>query len=89
MNYKALAVFNAVLLIVFSVVIASLLVMMHDIGKESKALEILTQCKAGEIVTINGTELHCGVISKELNLEAAQYRAVKNCTKLIEEWEDE
>lgn len=89
MNYKALAVFNAVLLIVFSTVICALLVMMHDIGKESRSLEILTQCKAGETVTINGTELHCGVISKEVNLEAAQYRAVKNCNKLVKEWEDE
>tara|TARA_R110000737_G_scaffold271423_1_gene278485 strand:- start:1010 stop:1201 length:192 start_codon:yes stop_codon:yes gene_type:complete len=60
----------------------------YDIGKESRSLEILTQCKNGEIVTINDTEIHCGIISKELNIKAAQYRGVKNCVKLVKGWED-
>jgi hypothetical protein len=88
MNYKPLAIIQAAILImlcVLCVLIAALSLTAYDIGKESRSLEILTQCKNGEVVTINGTELHCGVISKELNLEAAQYRAVKNCTKLIKD----
>ena len=89
MNYKTLAAIYAFGLILMCGLYFSILSMGYDIGKESRSLEILTQCKAGEIVTINGTELHCGVISKELNLEAAQYRAVKNCVKLIKEWEDD
>lgn len=89
MNYKLLAIIQAVVVIVLCMLIAALSLTAYDIGKESKALEILTQCKAGEIVTINDTELHCGVISKELNIKAAQYRGVKNCVKLIKEWEDE
>ena len=89
MNYKLLAIIQAVTVIILCVLISALSLTAYDIGKESKALEILTQCKTGGIVTISDTELHCGVVSKEVNLEAAQYRAVKNCTKLIKEWEDE
>lgn len=89
MNYKTLAIIYAFGLILMCGFYFSIVSMGYDIGKESKALEILTQCKAGQVVTINDTELHCGVISKELNLEAAQYRAVKNCTKIIKEWENE
>lgn len=89
MNYKAAAVIQAAILIVLCVLIATLLMTSYSVGKESKALEILTQCKAGQVVTINDTELHCGVISKELNIKAAQYRAVKNCNRLIEGWKGE
>tara|TARA_R110000744_G_scaffold246942_1_gene363429 strand:- start:6462 stop:6737 length:276 start_codon:yes stop_codon:yes gene_type:complete len=78
-----------VLSIIMMVSSVALMAMFQDIGKESKALEILAQCKAGEIVTINDTEIHCGIISKELNIKAAQYRAVKNCVKLVKEWEGE
>lgn len=78
-----------VLSIIIMVSSIALMFMFNDIGKESRSLEILTQCKNGEIVTINDTEIHCGIISKEINIKAAQYRAVKNCVKLIKEWEDE
>ena len=89
MNYKLLAIIQAVTVIILCVLIAALSLTAYDIGKESRSLEILTQCKNGEIVTINDTEIHCGIISKEINIEAAQYRGVKNCTKLVKEWEDE
>ena len=89
MNYKLLAIIQAAILIVLCVLIATLLMTSYSVGKESRSLEILTQCKAGEVVTINGTELHCGIISKELNIKAAQYRGVKNCVKLVKGWEDE
>ena len=89
MNYKLLAIIQAVTVIILCVLIAALSLTAYDIGKESRSLEILTQCKNGEIVTINDTEIHCGIISKEINIEAAQYRGVKNCVKLVKEWEDE
>ena len=89
MNYKTVAVVHGLICVAGIIVIGCQALTAYDIGKESKALEILTQCKAGEIVTINDTELHCGIVNKELNLKAAQYRAVKNCTKLVKEWEDE
>ena len=89
MNYKLLAIIQAVTVIILCVLIAALSLTAYDIGKESRSLEILTQCKNGEIVTINDTEIHCGIISKEINIEAAQYRGVKNCVKLVKGWEDE
>ena len=89
MNYKTLAAIYAFGLILMCGFYFSIISMGYDIGKESKALEILAQCKAGEIVTINDTEIHCGIISKEINIKAAQYRGVKNCVKLIKGWEDE
>ena len=89
MNYKLLAIIQAVTVIILCVLIAALSLTAYDIGKESRSLEILTQCKNGEIVTINDTEIHCGIISKEINIEAAQYRGVKNCVKLVKEWDDE
>lgn len=88
MNYKTVAIIQAVVVIILCMLIAALSLTAYDIGKESRSLEILTQCKAGEVVTINDTEIHCGIISKELNIEAAQYRAVKNCVKLVKEWDN-
>tara|TARA_R110002096_G_C14661646_1_gene728214 strand:+ start:33453 stop:33722 length:270 start_codon:yes stop_codon:yes gene_type:complete len=89
MNYKTVAVVHGLICVVGFIVIGCQAMTAYDIGKESRSLEILTQCKNGEIVTINDTEIHCGIISKEINIEAAQYRGVKNCTKLVKEWEDE
>ena len=89
MNHKALAAFYAFGLVLMCGFYFSILSMGYDIGKESRSLEILTQCRAGEIVTINDTDIHCGIISKEINIKAAQYRGVKNCVKLVKEWEDE
>ena len=57
MNYKLLAIIQAVVVIVLCMLIAALSLTAYDIGKESKALEILTQCKAGEIVTITVPEV--------------------------------
>ena len=89
MNYKTLAAIYAFGLILMCGFYFSIVSMGYDIGKESRSLEILTQCKAGEIVTINDTDIHCGIVSKEIDIEAAQYRGVKNCVKLVKGWEDE
>ncbi len=89
MSYKALAAIYAFGLILMCGFYFSIVSMSYDIGKESRSLEILAQCKNDGIVTINDTEVHCAVVDKEINLEAAKYRAVKNCTKLIKRWENE
>ena len=89
MNYKTIAVLQALLVIVMLAASLGLAAMFHDIGKGSKELEILNKCTSGEVITINGLEFHCGAVSKELNIEAAQYRAVKNCSKLIKGWEND
>ena len=89
MKYKAIAVLQALLVIVMLAASLGLAAMFHDIGKGSKELEILNKCTNGQTITINGLEFHCGAVSKEINIKAAQYRGVKNCVKLIEEWEDE
>lgn len=89
MNYKTEAIWQGLLLMVGFMSFGAMSITIYDIGKESRSLEILTQCKSGEIVTINDTEIHCGIVSKELNIKAAQYRGVKNCVKLVKEWEDE
>jgi len=89
MNYKTVAIIQTVVGIAACISFTALSLTAYDIGKKSRSLEILTQCKAGEIVTINDTEIHCGIISKELNIEAAQYRGVKNCVKLVKGWDDE
>jgi len=89
MNYKTLAIIQTVVGIAICTLFTGISLTAYDIGKESRSLEILTQCKAGEIVTINDTEIHCGIVSKEINIKAAQYRGVKNCVKLVKEWEDE
>lgn len=89
MNYKTVAVVHGLICVAGMIIIGTQALTAYDIGKESRSLEILTQCKNGEIVTINDTEIHCGIISKELNIEAAQYRGVKNCVKLIKGWEGE
>lgn len=89
MNYKTIAVLQALLVIVMLSASLGLAAMFHDIGKGSKELEMLNKCTSGQLITINGLEFHCGVVSKELNIKAAQYRGVKNCVKLIKGWEDE
>jgi len=89
MNYKTIAVLQAMLVIVMLAASLGLAAMFHDIGKGSKELEILNKCTSKQVITINGLDFHCGAVSKELNIEAAQYRAVKNCSKLIKVWEDE
>ena len=89
MNYKTIAVLQALLVIVMLAASLGLAAMFHDIGKGSKELEILNKCTNGQIITINGLEFHCGAVSKEINIKAAQYRAVKNCSKLIKGWEND
>lgn len=88
-DWQLMVALKALLVVIMLAVSLALAAMFHDIGKESKELEILSKCKGGQLVEINGLEIHCGVVSKELNIEAAQYRAVKNCSKLIKGWESE
>jgi hypothetical protein len=61
----------------------------YNSGRESIRFEILEQCQNHQPVTIDGIEIHCGVIHKDVNQEAAKYRSVKQCVKLIGAWNDE
>jgi hypothetical protein len=88
MSYK-----QEVAVIMFSILavptlLALCLTFANDLGKESARTEILEQCQSNQSVTINGIEIHCGVVSPIVNIEAARYRGVKNCVKLIEGWVD-
>jgi hypothetical protein len=89
MNYK-----QGVAVIMFSILaiptlLAMCLTFANDLGRESARTEILEQCQSNQIVTINGIEIHCGVVSPVVNIKAAKYRSVKNCVKLIEGWINE
>jgi hypothetical protein len=88
MSYKKTAIIQTVFLVAFSI---PLIYMVCDIVKDaeqSARTEILEQCQNGKSVTIDGVEIHCGVISSDVNLEAARYNAVKQCVKLIGAWND-
>tara|TARA_R110002051_G_C8689633_1_gene492828 strand:- start:1151 stop:1420 length:270 start_codon:yes stop_codon:yes gene_type:complete len=89
MNYKTIAILQALLVVVMLAASLGLAAMFHDIGKGSKELEILNKCTSGQLITISGLGFHCGAVSKEINIKAAQYRGVKNCVKLINGWEHE
>jgi hypothetical protein len=58
-------------------------------GKESARTDILEKCQNHQPVTIDGIEIHCGVIHSAVNVEAARYRKFKQCVKVIEEFTNE
>lgn len=87
MNYKTIAILQA-LLIVYGIASAlAFSVMAYDMGKSTNQ-QTLDNCMNGIDIMHDGKLIRCGIITVG-NLEAAQYRAVKNCSKLIKEWESE
>ena len=87
-DWQLIVVFKALLVVIMLAVSLALAAMFHDIGKESMALEIFSKCLNHEVITIGGVELHCSIIERVDNIESARYRGVKNCIKIIKEWED-
>jgi hypothetical protein len=89
MNYK-----QGVAVIMFSILaiptlLAMSLTFANDLGKDSAQTAILEQCQSNQTIKINGIEIHCGVISSDVNLEAARYRGLKRCVKSIKEFTNE
>jgi hypothetical protein len=89
MSYKSDIAGNAIGIIVFVGLIGFGIPWVSELGQESASNDILEQCQNHQSVTINGIEIHCGVIHKNVNQEAAKYRGVKQCVKLIGAWNDE
>jgi hypothetical protein len=86
-NYKLIATLQAAALIVLVALFSALCMMAYDMGKASNRLT-LDNCSQGMDIMHNGKLIRCGIIERVDNLKSARYRAVKNCTKLIKEWED-
>jgi hypothetical protein len=61
MSYKHKPIFFAAGFIIFSMIAVFTL----PSGKQSARTEILEQCQNGKSVTIDGVEIHCGVISSK------------------------
>ena len=89
MNYKQEVAGIMISILAVPTLLVLCLTFANDLGRESARTEILEQCQSNQTVKINGIEIHCGVISSDANLEAAKYRSVKNCVKLIEGWINE
>ena len=86
-NIKTMGTIYAFLVILMCGFYWSMVCLGVDIGRESKSLEILEQCKTSNTITIKGKEIRCAMVQTVDSIEAARYRSVKNCTKIIKEWE--
>jgi hypothetical protein len=73
MSYKSEVVKSSVYVLFGAIVFCWVILAANDQGKENAESKILEQCQDGKSVTIDGIEIHCGVIS----------------SKSIKEWNDE
>ena len=89
MSYKSETVSGGIFFLIIAGLIFYGLPTIYEYGKERSRTEILKECQDHQVVTIDGIEIHCGIIGPNVNLKAAEYRAVKNCVKLIEGWINE
>jgi hypothetical protein len=89
MNYKYKIVCVGVIAIIALAAVDMSITYSNINGKESARYEILERCKNHQVVTINNIEIHCGIIHKEVNQEAAKYRGIKRCINLIGKWNDD
>jgi hypothetical protein len=89
MSYKTEFAANAICLILLFSILSFCPPWNWESGKEYARTEILKQCQNHQPFTIDGIEIHCGVIHSAVNQEAAKYRKVKQCLKVIEEFTNE
>lgn len=89
MNYKTIAVLQALLVSTALVLAFALSAMWYDIGRESASREFLLACEQGRAVEVNNKKIHCGVIHSAVNIKAAKYRSVKNCNNIMRNWQNE
>jgi hypothetical protein len=66
--------------------ITSIIILTHKI--DNTASLVVEACKAGKSLTVNGVEIHCGIISPYVNKKAAKHRAIVSCNNLIREFEN-
>lgn len=89
MSYKTIAVLQALLVSVALVLAFALSAMWYDIGRESASRELLAACEQRQTVVVNNKKIHCGVIHSAVSIEAARYRSVKNCNRIMRKWQNE
>jgi hypothetical protein len=89
MSYKSEIVWSGVVVLVTVVMVAMAITYANTSGKESARTKILEQCQNHQPVTIDGVEIHCGVIHSAVNVEAAKYRKFKQCVKVIKGFTNE
>lgn len=87
MNYKTIAILQALLIVAGIASALALSAMAYDMGKATNQ-RTLDNCMNGIDIMHDGKLIRCGVIHRVDNIAAARYRGVKNCTKIIKEWED-
>lgn len=87
MNYKTIAILQNLVIVAGIASALAFSAMAYDMGKATNQ-HLLDNCSKGIDIMHDGEVIRCGVINKETGMAAARYRAVKNCTKLIKEWED-
>ena len=88
MNYKTIAILQNLVIVAGMASALAFAAMAYDMGKSTNQ-QVLDNCMSGIDIMHEGKLIRCGVINKETGMAAARYRAVKNCTKIIKEWEDE
>ena len=87
MNYKTIAILQTLLIVAGIASALAFSAMAYDMGKSTNQ-QTLDNCMNGIDIMHNGKLIRCGIITVD-NIAAARYRGVKNCTKLIKEWENE
>ena len=87
MNYKTIAILQNLVIVAGIASALAFSAMAYDMGKSTNQ-QTLDNCISGIDIMHNGKLIRCGIITVD-NLTAARYRGVKNCTKLIKEWEGE
>jgi hypothetical protein len=86
MSYKSEIAGIAIVIVSFAGLMSFGVPLVLSLGKESARTDILEQCQNHQPVTIDGIEIHCGVIHSAVNVEAARYRKFKQCVKLEKEF---
>lgn len=86
MNYKLIATLQNLVIVAGMASALAFSAMAYDMGKATNQ-QTLDNCMNGIDIMHDGKLIRCGVITVD-NIAAARYRGVKNCTKLIKEWED-
>ena len=87
MSYKAVAILQNLVIVAGIIAALAFSAMAYDMGRSTNQ-RTLDNCMNGIDIMHDGKLIRCGIITVD-NIESARYRGVKNCTKLIKEWEDE
>ena len=86
MNYKLIATLQNLVIVAGMASALAFAAMAYDMGKSTNQ-QVLDNCMNGIDIMHEGKLIRCGIITVD-NLTAARYRDVKNCVKLIKEWEN-